>query len=129
MVDLDHFKQVNDTWGHAAGDAVLQQLGALLPTLLRSVDLLGRVGGEEFIIMLPNTSSAAATRVIERCRTAIEESPVLLDDGRVLNVTASFGLCLVDRVTVEMTLQDLLAQADGALYRAKREGRNRVEIA
>lgn len=128
MMDLDHFKQVNDTWGHAAGDAVLTQLGDLLPRLLRSVDLLGRVGGEEFIIMLPNTDATSATRVIERCRAAIEDTPVPLADGRILNITASFGLYLIDRVAVEASLQDVLAQADRALYRAKQDGRNKVEI-
>jgi diguanylate cyclase (GGDEF)-like protein len=128
MMDLDHFKQVNDTWGHAAGDTVLRQTGQLLPTLLRSVDVLGRVGGEEFVIVLPQTSADAARQVLERCRSALETTPVVLEDGRQLSVTASFGLCHA-HATNHTTLQQLLESADLALYRAKHAGRNRVESA
>src|SRR3546814_5611538 len=97
MMDLDHFKQVNDNWGHAAGDAALQQIGRLLPPLLRGFDLFGRVGGEEFVLALPRTQPADALQVIERCRAAIETSPVLLEDGRLLNITSRFGICVVER--------------------------------
>lgn len=128
MMDIDHFKQVNDTYGHAAGDRVLKQLGESIPHLLRNVDLFGRIGGEEFVILLPDTGREGAKQVLERCREMVASSPVTLEDGRMLNITASFGLSTLDRMTLELGLGDLLELADRALYRAKHQGRNRVEM-
>lgn len=129
MMDLDHFKLVNDQWGHATGDAALQQVSRLLPPLLRSFDLLGRVGGEEFVLALPRTQPAAAWQVIERCRAAIATSPVQLANGEQLHITASFGVCSVDILPPKTSLEKLLELADFALYEAKRKGRNCVESA
>lgn len=128
MLDLDHFKQVNDSWGHAAGDQVLREVGALLPRLLRRADLMGRVGGEEFVIVLPRAPADAAYQVLERCRAAIEALPIVLADGRCIRITASFGLCTCEVPSYDIDLQQILESADSALYRAKHRGRNRIEM-
>lgn len=124
MLDLDHFKSVNDRHGHAAGDAVLATFARRVRTHLREDGLFGRFGGEEFAVLLPGVDADAALAVGERLRHIASE-PVMLDDGRALDVTVSVGVATSagNRLT---RLEDLLHQADNALYRAKAMGRNRV---
>lgn len=122
-IDLDHFKQVNDTHGHAMGDVVLKRTVAILKQFLRPIDLFGRLGGEEFAILLIGCSSSQAVATADRLRVAIEATPVE-DDGRVVSLSASVGVASTDRCGYE--LQRLCREADAALYRAKRAGRNRV---
>lgn len=126
VVDLDHFKQINDRYGHAAGDEVLQYASRTLREQLRDVDLLGRIGGEEFVIVLPDTDGEAARRALERCRAALSGEDVELgDSSAALRITASFGIhtAAVDEAS---NVPQLLARADEALYLAKRNGRNRL---
>lgn len=124
MLDLDHFKSVNDRHGHAAGDAVLAAFAQRMQTHLREDGLFGRFGGEEFAVLLPGVEADAALAVGERLRLIASE-PVLLDDGRTLDVTVSVGVA-VSSGSDAGRLEDLLHQADNALYRAKAMGRNRV---
>lgn len=127
MVDIDHFKRVNDTFGHAAGDQALRLLGATLKESTRRADCVGRLGGEEFAILLPGATADVAQDIAERiCKHAT--TLVILDGkGQRFGFSVSIGLaCLGDADTRP---EDLLARADAALYRAKRAGRNRVELA
>lgn len=124
MLDLDHFKQFNDTHGHAAGDALLKQVGALLESRTRREDVACRYGGEEFVLILPGAPLKVAWRRADEIRSAIERTR--LDDGPHATVTVSVGLaCFPDH---QGDGQALLAAADQALYRAKDEGRNRVAV-
>jgi diguanylate cyclase (GGDEF)-like protein len=122
-IDLDHFKQVNDTLGHAVGDIVLQHTVAVLQEHLRPKDLFGRLGGEEFGILVIGCSSVQAVATADRLRVAIQASPIE-DDGRVVTLSVSVGVASTDRSGY--SLQHLCREADAALYRAKRAGRNRV---
>lgn len=124
MLDLDHFKSVNDRHGHAAGDAVLAAFAQRMRTHLREDGLFGRFGGEEFAVLLPGVDAGAALAVGERLRQVASE-PVPLDDGRTLEVTVSVGVAVSSRGDPGR-IEDLLQQADNALYRAKAMGRNRV---
>ena len=123
LADLDDFKAINDTHGHAAGDAVLRAFAAVLTETLREIDLAARWGGEEFALLLPGTDVAGGLRVAERVRRAFEERPVLSPDGVPLQVTASFGVAAFPDLD---GAEALLAAADEALYAAKRSGKNRV---
>lgn len=124
-MDIDHFKSINDTHGHLAGDAVLRQLAGLLQAQLRRDALVTRFGGEEFALVVPVADAQAAARVAERVRDAVARQPFDIGSGS-LRVTVSVGLAmLTGRETLEATLQ----RADEALYRAKGAGRNRVETA
>lgn len=125
MLDIDHFKRVNDEYGHAVGDIVLRHLGALLWQQLRKVDVPGRVGGEEFAVLLPGTELAQAGVFAERLRRRVADSTVALDSGVMLNVTISVGMAAMSGTDADCDA--VLARADEALYRAKRGGRNRVE--
>jgi len=120
MVDLDHFKQINDKFGHATGDLVLKQFCAVAQGCIRTTDLLGRWGGEEFLILMPNSGYASAACLAERIRTAVEQHDFA--DG--LHVTASLGLAVCQPTD---TWESWLDRADKALYRSKSAGRNRVE--
>ena len=122
-IDLDHFKQINDTHGHATGDVVLKHTVALCKRQLRPTDLFGRLGGEEFGILLPDCTQEQGMAIADRIRTAIEATPVSSDGGLVA-FSASIGLAATDSCGYE--LQRLRKEADAALYRAKRTGRNRV---
>lgn len=125
MVDLDHFKRINDTHGHLVGDDVLSDVGALLRGMVRSVDLVARYGGEEFVVVLPETPAAGALTFAERLRERIEDH-VFGDYAPLgLRLTASIGVSTYPSAGVE-SVEDLFARADEALYRAKAEGRNRV---
>ncbi len=123
MLDIDHFKEINDTYGHSAGDRVLQKVAETLRPLVRDADVLARIGGEEFALLLPETEIAAAEAVAERLRQALE-SVVIEWEGSALRCTASLGVacCLAG----DASLDTLLTEADHALYAAKQQGRNRV---
>ena len=124
LIDLDHFKQINDEWGHPVGDQVLANVGVVLRSVLRARDFAGRNGGEEFAVLLPDTGIPAALEIAERIRAAIAEMSL---PGTSASVTASLGVVgFPDHAT---TLDRLEWLADAALYLAKREGRNRVEVA
>lgn len=125
MLDLDHFKQVNDTYGHSAGDAVLVQLADIFRSLLRKEDLAGRLGGEEFAVLLPGADLVQSLAIAERLRSTLEQK-VLQYENSSIRVTASMGLT---PLVPQQDAKTLLTLADTALYNAKRQGRNRVEIA
>jgi diguanylate cyclase (GGDEF)-like protein/PAS domain S-box-containing protein len=123
IMDVDHFKKVNDTYGHAAGDSVLKHLCDLCRSQLRVSDSLGRIGGEEFGILLVDCTMQKALQVAERLKDLIAES-VLLQSGESITCTASFGVAQFNPMTDDLKL--LLRRADSALYEAKDRGRNRV---
>ncbi len=122
MIDVDHFKRVNDEHGHAVGDDVLRAVVGAIADRLRGSDLLGRWGGEEFVVLLPETDVAAAERVLDRVRGAIAERPIEIDDASI-HVTISIG---VAEWTGIESLSSLVERADQACYGAKRGGRNRI---
>lgn len=127
MLDIDHFKPVNDTYGHAAGDEILHEFAKRIARNVRGVDLAARYGGEEFVVVMPDTVEADAKMIAERLRQTISNTPFTLADGTNINITVSLGLaCITDDV---ITTADLLERADSALYQAKHDGRNRVVIA
>jgi diguanylate cyclase (GGDEF)-like protein len=126
MFDLDHFKDVNDRYGHLCGDAVLAAVGRHMKDVLRGSDLKCRYGGEEFLVLLPETPLHGARRVAETLRREIAERPTPWA-GEALTVTASFGL--TQAMPGEINVQAIIARADAALYRAKEEGRNCVRVA
>ncbi|HWV18815.1 MAG TPA: diguanylate cyclase [Rhodocyclaceae bacterium] len=125
VLDLDHFKTINDTYGHATGDHVLINRASLLEASVREVDSVGRLGGEEFAILMPGTPLSEAIQAIERIRQAFEQNPIS-DGEQLIRATASFGVA--EYPGADPTVDALLAKADGALYLAKARGRNRVEI-
>ena len=126
MVDLDFFKKINDTYGHPAGDTVLVAVAQALTQAVRKSDVLARLGGEEFIVLLPNTDLTGASRVAQKLRTQVRELPIPFE-GQVLQVTASFGVSCLAAVS-EPTADALYSAADKALYLAKHSGRDRVEL-
>lgn len=126
MLDIDHFKNINDTHGHKAGDIVLQKLGQLLRETLRTVDIIGRIGGEEFAILLPETGLQEATEIAERLREIIAHSDVILEAGLPLHFTVSIGVATLKDKGVNLDI--LLNLADKALYQAKGSGRNKVYV-
>ena len=125
MLDVDHFKKFNDTYGHPAGDAVLVAVAKALVACVRPSDHVARYGGEEFVVVLPGTILERAREVAERTRTAVSQLEVRGTDGAPLpTVTISIG---VVALSVEAALAPLIARADALLYEAKKNGRNRVE--
>jgi len=130
LMDLDHFKAVNDTYGHKVGDLVLQHYSALMKKTLRAHDTMGRIGGEEFAIFLPQTTPEEAMSLIERCRKTVAETPCPYTDAngeqKSLNYTSSFGAVSVSEGS--WTLDQLFIQADEQLYKAKEQGRNQVVL-
>lgn len=124
MGDLDHFKQINDTFGHLAGDAVLREAVRRMRGSIRSYDSLGRFGGEEFLLVLPGCEESDAVRLAERMRLEIARRPVEWQ-GQAIPVTASFGVTSLP-LSGRSTVETLLKAADSALYQAKQAGRNRV---
>ncbi len=128
ITDIDRFKQVNDTYGHDAGDDVLREFARRIRSTVRGADLACRYGGEEFVVVMPDTSPEVAAAVAERLRSVVETVPFLLKStGKELNVTASFGIS--SRISSILTPGQLMKQADLALYEAKTGGRNRVVAA
>jgi diguanylate cyclase (GGDEF)-like protein len=125
VLDLDHFKEVNDRHGHVMGDALLRRLGQLLKKSLRTSDAAGRFGGDEFVLVLPESDFASAKQTAERLLELMEkEGAVALPDGKTLELRASLG---VSELTPEVTdVAMLVARADASLYRAKRSGRNQI---
>ena len=123
MVDIDHFKRVNDHYGHDAGDKVLARIGSVLAHNLRQPDAVGRWGGEEFLVIVPNDDAEAAAHLAERIRGFIKTNPL---EEVPEQITASFG---VAQLRPEQGPDQLLYQADMALYKAKSDGRDRVVIA
>lgn len=128
MLDLDHFKRINDTFGHSAGDQVLQGIGRLLRESCRVYDVPGRYGGEEFCIVLPETKSGNTTVVAERIRQRLAASELPCGEGSIA-VTASIGIAGTDSADAAvLSPAELIERADRALYAAKNRGRNRVEM-
>lgn len=128
VIDVDHFKKFNDTWGHSTGDEVLRCVGRTLLELVRAGDVPARYGGEEFVIVLPNTDTSGAHVVAERVRVALESMQVEGPQG-VLQVTASLGVATTRGPGCEHGAETLFERADAALYEAKRNGRNQVRAA
>jgi two-component system cell cycle response regulator len=126
LIDLDYFKAVNDTHGHDVGDVVLKEFAMRLRRNIRGVDLACRFGGEEFVVLMPDTDYAQAQGVAERVRMSVAERTFEAGSSRSLPITVSVGLAMNEhnRDTPEL----ILKRADIALYRAKREGRNRVVV-
>jgi len=124
LMDIDHFKRINDSWGHLAGDEVLRTLGEKLANKIRVTDSLGRFGGEEFLLVLPATPRQAPFLPLERLHRAIAEIPIVYC-GSPIKVTASFGVAWLE--STDDSLNNLIGRADEALYAAKYAGRNRVE--
>jgi diguanylate cyclase (GGDEF)-like protein len=129
LLDIDHFKSVNDTYGHLVGDRVLRAVAGALTAQLRAYDRAGRFGGEEFVLLLPQTGAEDARGIAERLRNHIANMPVPVDDSegaRRVRFTISIGVSSTDGASCELT--DLLAAADAALYYAKRSGRNMTHM-
>ena len=125
VLDIDYFKAINDTHGHDAGDDVLREFATRIRKSIRGIDLACRLGGEEFVIVMPETDMAVATIVAERLRRRIASEPFGIAQGaRAINVTISIGIATLD--TADDNASTILKRADQALYRAKRAGRNRV---
>ena len=132
MLDIDHFKRVNDSYGHAAGDAVLRDLAQLIDGQIRATDVAARYGGEEFVILLPDTDAAAGRLLAERIRSAVAAEKFAVSDDARIDVTVSIGVASGKPTRGDDDLKaagdELLARADVALYRAKGNGRNRTEV-
>lgn len=126
MADIDHFKKVNDNYGHQTGDRVLKAFAGILKKTIRPYDMVCRYGGEEFMLIAEINTPSEAKELFERIRKRVSESEFSVD-GQTLKITASFGVYLVTPNT-ELVLTDLVKKADEALYQAKTEGRNRVNL-
>jgi diguanylate cyclase (GGDEF)-like protein len=125
MLDIDHFKQINDAYSHAIGDQVLQSLAKLCRANLREIDILGRYGGEEFAILLPEANCVDANQVAERLCQLIARTPILTEVGPI-HITVSMGVTCTECEATDLAI--LLDRADTAMYTAKRAGRNRVAV-
>ena len=126
VLDLDHFKDINDHWGHAGGDAVITEMGVRLRATLRGSDVVARLGGEEFAALLPGTGFSDAMDVAERIRVIIEGTAIE-HQGRHIRVSASVGVA--ELTATDTSYEELLRRADAAMYEAKAAGRNRVSPA
>ena len=124
MIDIDHFKKINDTLGHDGGDEILRRFSNVLESMVREVDVLARLGGEEFAILLPDTKRLGAAVLAERTRSAIEHTPIKYNDQDIL-ITASIGMASISSEDVE-SISELVRIADNRLYLAKERGRNRI---
>ena len=130
VIDVDHFKPINDTYGHDAGDVVLQELAKRIVGCVRGIDVACRYGGEEFVLLMPNTDSELASMIAERLREDIEDHPIVIDEktGKEIRITVSIGIA-TSEAGDNQTAQQLLKRADDALYEAKNQGRNQVVCA
>ena len=124
MIDIDHFKPINDNFGHAVGDAVLMAIGAACRTAVRADDVIGRLGGEEFAMLMPLTDQETAYRIVDRLREAVAAIAIPTVDGRTVSVTISIGMAMF----ADQAIDRLLLDADRALYLAKERGRNRIVL-
>jgi diguanylate cyclase (GGDEF)-like protein len=124
IADLDFFKKINDTFGHLAGDEAIKHFVNIIKRNLRKSDYVFRIGGEEFLILLPNTELKDAVEIVERIRKDLEENS-LHYDGKEIKITASFGLAEVDK---EKYINEIIKKADEKLYKAKESGRNKVVV-
>lgn len=129
LTDIDHFKDVNDTYGHQAGDMVLQRFAEMLSASVRPYDFMGRYGGEAFMVCLPGADLSQAESIAERMRASTESTGIMLPEGsQSILITASFGTASFTGAPLD-TIELFIKRADDALYRAKHEGRNRVCVA
>jgi diguanylate cyclase (GGDEF)-like protein/PAS domain S-box-containing protein len=130
LFDIDHFKRINDTHGHSIGDLVLRKIADICRENIRDIDIVGRLGGEEFVVLLPQTNRQQATEAAERLRLALANAKVRLDKGASQGFTASFGVVTISNGSNEhakpTSIDDLLIRADSAMYQAKHSGRNQV---
>ena len=126
MMDIDHFKKINDSYGHAVGDEVLRHLGKNLTELLRNYDIVGRYGGEEFVVLFPGTSLETAAKIAERIRVAIENAAVETEEFGNIQYTLSIGVSNFTKEITDMTT--VFGEADKGLYEAKNLGRNKVVV-
>ncbi|REG83268.1 GGDEF domain-containing protein [Marinomonas pollencensis] len=124
ILDLDHFKRINDTFGHDAGDLVLSQISSVMRSCLNEEDAIGRYGGEEFVVIMRNTTLKEALEKMDQLRETVENTYITTEKGIVIPVTVSIGLAAISRHTKRY--EDVLSLADTALYQAKKAGRNRV---
>ena len=125
IVDIDHFKRVNDLYGHAIGDIILREFAQLIKMIIRPYDIFGRIGGEEFIIILPDTQTEQAQTIAERIRQQIEEHEFGIGEHKI-RVTSSFGIS--NHIPASPTFDRLIPYADQALYKSKHDGRNRISV-
>lgn len=132
MLDVDHFKRINDTFGHAAGDIVLQEIANRIDSQIRASDVAARYGGEEFVVLLPDTDIESGVNLAERIRGSVSASPYVLPKGEAQRMTASIGIAGVtpnaDAEDIKTIGESLIARADVALYRAKAGGRDRIAV-
>jgi len=126
MIDIDHFKKFNDTYGHSCGDVVLKQVAKTIQETIRSIDLAARYGGEEFCVLLPDTDAQHARVIAERIRLNVSKS-VTEYEGLSLKVTVSLGVAQYDYQR-DISGKSIIDRADKALYRSKQDGRNRVSV-
>jgi len=124
MMDVDHFKHINDNYGHSIGDEVLQLIAECLHNMVREIDIVARIGGEEFAFVLPETGLDEAVNMAERLKSELSNISVTVEE-KLINVTASFGV--FSREVTDETLETMLSKADDALYIAKKKGRNQVK--
>jgi diguanylate cyclase (GGDEF)-like protein len=127
MIDIDRFKLVNDNYGHAIGDKVLEELSLILKNIVRQSDVPIRFGGEEFVILLPNTDVDGAILLAKKIRETVEQKDILLEDNSILKITLSIGVAECDCIH-DSNIDNLIHRIDEALYQAKRTGRNRVIV-
>ncbi len=125
--DIDHFKKINDTFGHDAGDFVLKKVGEYFISNMRKSDIVGRVGGEEFVAVLPNTPIEDGMKIADKIRVGFEGLEMTYGDGTSIKITVSIGLSC-DTDIRNIGIDELLKKADAALYNAKRNGRNRISV-
>jgi diguanylate cyclase (GGDEF)-like protein len=126
VIDADHYKRVNDTFGHQIGDLVLIKLVEICHGAIRKTDVFARYGGEEFVILMPETDSETARLIAERIRERVENTRLPVN-GQVVQITISLGISTFNNIQ-ELSFDSLLTQADRALYKSKRTGRNRVTV-
>jgi diguanylate cyclase (GGDEF)-like protein len=125
MMDIDKFKQVNDTYGHAAGDQVLTRIAEICNSSMRTIDIFARYGGEEFVVMLPETTADEAKLTAERMRLLVARTPIKIGDS-IIHVSLSFGVVELDSSC--KNIEELMDRSDQAMYASKNSGRNQVTI-